>query len=278
MKGIRWIASYPKSGNTWLRCMLVAYITDKAPQVWTDVYTEIPSLEGMLRFGDMPPADSTKPVLVKTHLMADVPVLDLCRETTAKVLYLVRNPRDVLLSAMRMLSISRDDGERSRAFARDFIASEGLSMVMSLSPRAGIGSWPENVRSWTESSPGRFPNADALAVRYEDLREDPVARLSGIVEFLDLGSPVDSERIRRAVAACTLERMRDLEKRSKERRGGMSPAGPGANSEFVGEGRHGQSLSFMGEDIESAYRELRDGDSGFAYYAKQYGYDAGDRG
>jgi hypothetical protein len=272
MNGIRWIASYPKAGNTWLRCMLAAYITDKAPQVWNDAYAEVPALEGMLRFGDIPPMDSTEPVLVKTHLRADVPVLGLCSEATAKALYLVRNPRDTLLSAMRMLSISRDGVAGSRAYARDFIASEGLSMMMSLSPRAGIGSWPENVRSWTESSRDCFPNADVLTVRYEDLREDPIARLSEIVGFLDLGSPVDDERIRRAVAACTLERMRELEKRSKQTGGGMSPAGQESSSEFVGEGRHNQSLSVLGEDIESAYQELLHGDSGFAYYAKQYGY------
>nr|ACJ60996.1 TEG13 [uncultured soil bacterium] len=274
MNGIRWIASYPKAGNTWLRCMLAAYITGEAPQVWKDVYAATPVLEGMLRFGDLPPAEPMEPVLVKTHLKADVPVLGLYGEATAKVLYLVRNPRDMLLSSMRMASISRDDMESSRTFAREFIAIEGNSM-MKLSPGAGIGSWPENVRSWTESSRDRFPNADVLTMRYEDLRADPVARFSEIVEFLDLGGPVDIEDIRRAVAASTLERMRELEKRSQQQGGGTAPGGQESRSSgvpFVGEGRYDQSLSFLGEDIESAYQELLHGDSEFAHYAKQYGY------
>nr|ACJ60995.1 TEG12 [uncultured soil bacterium] len=283
MNGIRWIASYPKAGNTWVRCMLAAYITGKAPQVWNDIDAESLTLEAMLRFGDLPPAEPMEPVLVKTHLKADVPVLGLYGEATAKVLYLVRNPRDMLLSSMRMASISRDDVEKSRDFARKFIANEGLGWnALGAGGGVGLGSWPENVRSWTESSSDRFPNADVLTMRYEDLKGDPVARFSEIVEFLDLGGPVDIEDIRRAVAASTLERMRELEKRSEQQGGGspirhgdarMMKGGPGgARPQFVGEGRYDQSLSFLGEDIESDYQELLHGDSGFALYAKQYGY------
>ena len=273
MNGIRWIASYPKSGNTWLRCMLAAYTTGEAPQVWKDVYAATPVLEGMLRFGDMPPTEPTEPMLVKTHLKADVPVLGVYREATAKALYLVRNPRDILLSSMRMSAISRDDLAGSRGFALGFIAMKG-HVTMALSSQFGIGSWPENVRGWTESR-DRFPNADVLTVRYEDLRADPVARFAEIVEFLDLGGPVDIEDVRRAVAASTLERMRALEERSQQQGGGMPPSGQesrGGGVPFVGEGRYDQSLSFMGDDVESAYQELLQGDSEFAHYAKQYGY------
>jgi Sulfotransferase domain len=276
MNGIRWIASYPKAGNTWVRCMLAAYITGEAPQVWKDMEAASLTLEEMLVSGDLPPLEPTEPVLVKTHRKADVPVLGLYREVTAKVLYLVRNPRDMLLSALRMSGISRDDVEGSRAFARDFIARRGHRMrnEMGLGGGAGLGSWPENVRSWTESSRDRFPRADVLTVRYEDLRADSVARFFEIVEFLDLGGPVDIEAVRRAVAACTLERMRELETRSEQQgqRAPMMGGRGGKRSPFVGEGGRDQSLSFMGEDIESAYQELLDGDSEFAHYAKQYGY------
>jgi len=281
MNGIRWIASYPKVGNTWLRHMLAVYITDKAPQVWNDMHAQFLQLDAMLSRGDLPPLEPTEPVLVKTHLKADVPVLGLYREATVKILYLVRNPRDILLSSMRMAGISRDEVEGGRAFASNFVANEGLGRM---APDGdGLGSWPENVRSWTESSRDRFPNADVLTVRYEDLRVDPVARFSEIVEFLDLGRPVDVEDIRRAVDASTLERMRELEKRS-DQQGGGSPIrhgdargipggrGGGKRQPFVGEGRHDQSLSILGEDIESAYQELLHGDSAFAHYAKQYEY------
>jgi hypothetical protein len=183
-----------------------------------------------------------------------------------------------MLSWMRMVDISRDDVARGRAFASSFIANEGQGK--SGPDGDGMGSWPENVRSWTESPRERFPNADMLTVRYEDLRADPLARFSEIVEFFDLGRPVDVEDVRRAVDSASLEQMRELEKRSNEQ-GGGSPIhqgdargerGGGNHPLFVGEGRHDQSLSFIGEDIESAYHELLHDSSGFAHYAKQYGY------
>jgi hypothetical protein len=281
MNGIRWLASYPKAGNTWLRCLLAAYLTGKPPQVWNDIYAESVTLEALLRNGDLPPREPTTPVLVKTHFRADVPVLSVFRKATAKVVYLVRNPRDTLLSSMRMISTLAHDEERSRAFARDFIANEGLGM-MGPGPKSGLGlgSWPENVRSWTEAA--GFPGAGVLTVRYEDLRADPVARFAEIVAFLDLGRPVDMADVRHAVAASTLERMRELEERSDEqgqpspvREVGGRPKRDGRRGErhpFVGDGRLDQSLSFLGEDIEAAYQELVHGDSDFAHYAKQYGY------
>jgi hypothetical protein len=270
MNGIRWIASYPAAGDTWLRCMLAAYITGKAPQVWDDIEAESPGIVSRIRYGELPPLAPTEPVLVKVHFKADVSVLGLYRDVTAKVVYLLRNPRDMLLSSMRTVGISRDDVARARDFAIDFIANEGQAIMMGsgVNPAVrgsgvnpGFGSWPENVRSWTESSRDHFPKADVLTVRHEDLRADPVARFSEIVEFLELGRPVDFEDIRRAVDASPPERMHELERRSGQ-----------AGRTFVGEGRHDQSLSFLGEDIESAYQELLHGDSGFAHYAKQYGY------
>ncbi|GHF54284.1 Sulfotransferase_1 superfamily domain protein [Amycolatopsis bartoniae] len=279
MDGIRWIAAYPKAGGTWLRCMLAAYVTGEAPQVWSDVEAQSPGIGALFRLGELPPLEPAGPVLIKVQFKADVPVLSLYREATAKVLYLVRNPRDVLLSAMRMAWIPRDDVARGRAFAGEFIANKGQGVKMGPGVNPGFGSWPDNVRSWTESSKELFPNADVLTVRYEDLQADPVARFSEIVEFLDLGRPVDSADVRRAVEAATLERMRELEKRSDQQAGRkpLTTGKPGGGERvveppFVGEGRNDQSLSFLGEDIEAAYQELLQGDSEFAHYAKQYGY------
>jgi len=274
MNGIRWIAAYPKAGGTWLRCMLAAYVTGREPQVFGDIEAESPGIVALLRVGELPPLAPAEPVLYKVQFKADVPVLVWYRETTAKIVYLVRNPRDLLLSAMRMAWISRDDAERGRAFARDFIANKGQGITMGRGVNPGFGSWPENVGSWTESAKDIFPNADVLTVRYEDLRADPVTGFHEIVAFLDLGRPVDMADVRRAVAASTLERMRDMEKRSDQRAGRAASSGAKAGDEvaFVGEGRQDQSLAFLGEDIEAAYQELLRGDSEFAHYAKQYGY------
>jgi hypothetical protein len=289
MNGIGWIASFPKSGNTWLRCMLATYIAGEPVETWKEIQDWVPDLDTLLRNGDLPSTAAERPVLVKTHFMADVPVLGVFREETIKALHLVRNPRDILLSLIRAMGISREDVESCRKVAESFIANEGAPGWRN----HALGTWPAFTRTWTESVKECFPHADVLTVRYEDLRADTVEVFREIVEFLGIGRPVLLDEIRNAVESCTLDRMREMEERSKAQGspavkvmgprgaggvriggGGIGGAGigGGGSAPFVGEGKHAQSLSFMGDDIETAYLELVTGDSQFAHYAKQFGY------
>jgi hypothetical protein len=268
MNGICWLASYPKAGNHWLRCMLTSYLTGEPVETWPGIEAGVPHLEGLLRDGDAPPGDPDRQILVATHFTADRPVMRFYRESTVKVLCLVRDPRDAMLSLLRMKGITPEDQENCRKAAEIFLADQGFTSVRIW---AGEGSWPENVRSWTDAAQDNFPNAAVLPVRYEDLRADPEAELWNIVKFLELGGP---EGVAGAVANCTLERMREMEERSK-RLGLLTPGAKtrdGKHLPFVGEGKRQQSLSFMGDDIEKAYEELIRGESDFAYYANLYGY------
>lgn len=267
MKGICWIVSYPKAGNHWLRCMLTSYVTGKPVETWPGIQAGVPQLEGLLRDGDAPPGDPDEQLLVATHFTADRPVMRFYRESTVKVVCLVRNPRDMVLSLMRMKGLTPQDREDCRKLAEAFIADEGFSSVRIW---FGKGTWPENVRSWTDAVRESFPRADVLAVRYEDLRADPEAELWNVVNFLELGG---QEGVADAVANCTLERMREMEERTKSL--GLQTTGvtrDGKQLQFVGEGKQRQSLSFLGDDIEKAYEDLLRGDSDFAYYANLYGY------
>nr|4EEC_A Chain A, StaL [Streptomyces toyocaensis]4EEC_B Chain B, StaL [Streptomyces toyocaensis] len=263
-----WIASYPKAGGHWLRCMLTSYVTGEPVETWPGIQAGVPHLEGLLRDGEAPSADPDEQVLLATHFTADRPVLRFYRESTAKVVCLIRNPRDAMLSLMRMKGIPPEDVEACRKIAETFIADEGFSSVRIW---AGEGSWPENIRSWTDSVHESFPNAAVLAVRYEDLRKDPEGELWKVVDFLELGG---RDGVADAVANCTLERMREMEERSKllglETTGLMTRGGK--QLPFVGKGGQRKSLKFMGDDIEKAYADLLHGETDFAHYARLYGY------
>jgi len=267
MNGISWIVSYPKAGNHWLRCMLTSYVTGEPVETWPDIQAGVPQLEGLLRDGDAPPGDPDEQVLVATHLAADRPVLRFYRESTVRVVYLVRNPRDSVLSVMRMKGLTPENREGCRKVAEDFVAAEGFTSEFIW---FGEGTWPENIRSWTDAVHESFPRAAVLPVRYEDMRADPEAELWKIVDFLGLGG---QEGVARAVENCTMERMREMEERTKSL--GLKTTGVtrgGRQLQFVGEGKQGQSLSFLGDDIEKAYENLIRGESDFAYYANMYGY------
>jgi hypothetical protein len=172
MTRISWIVSYPKSGNTWLRSMLTAYIDGAPVETLRRLQELIPDIHPMLAQGDVPPWDDGGSHLVKTHFLPDVRILHLYRELSRKAVYVVRNPRDVLLSSLRAMHISHDDTAECRRVAKDFIAHESFFADRG---RIGIGSWTENLRMWTSIDILRdsIPNVDVLTVRYEDMRSDP---------------------------------------------------------------------------------------------------------
>jgi len=278
MTRICWIVSYPKSGNTWLRSMLTTYVSGAPVETLRGLEEVVPDIQSMLVEGDMPPWDDGGSHLVKTHFLPDVRLLRPYREVTRKAVYIVRNPRDVLLSGMRMMQISPDDTAACRRIAEGFIAHESFFAGRG---RVGIGSWTENLRKWSSADIVRqsFPDIDVLTVRYEDLRNDPVGRFAEIVNFIGLDRGRTGQDVRNAVDSSTLARMREMENNDESygkpppRAGRRAPGNPAGQFPFIGEGRQGQSLAFMGSDIEEAFlRRLGDG-SEFALLAKQFGYD-----
>lgn len=269
MRAVNWIASYPKSGNTWLRFMLASYLT-KEPV--TSVKTKrlnalIPAIGGMAA-SHGPPEQG--PVIFKTHALPGASAVRPYLASTRRAIYLVRNPRDVMLSLLRH-SGAEPGTRQARDFGLEFIASYGMP---ALSPEFEWGNWPQSVQAWTDPAALHryFPNAEVLPVRYEDMRADPAATLYKILDFLDLGEPVAMADVTRAVETSTLDKMRDIE----SRQGGGQASQDGkpfrARGQFAGRGLHNQSLAHLGDDVEEKYQELFQADNEFSRCARQFGY------
>ncbi|MEX2218058.1 MAG: sulfotransferase domain-containing protein [Phycisphaerales bacterium] len=208
---INWLASYPKSGNTWVRFLLYHYFYGAMGST-AELAERIPDSQHahLVR-----PAPGGAPPLVKTHwaLTPTMPFAD----RTAGAIYIVRRPKDVLLSLLDFYHMR--DPQRpwtDEQFVRNFIAQGGDP---SLAAR-GFGSLVQNVTTWTAQR--RFP---LLLVRYEDLKADSARELRRMVEFL--GRPVDEGRARQAAEASSFERMREAEARAKATPRPGAP-GPGA--------------------------------------------------
>ncbi|MBE1489178.1 sulfotransferase domain-containing protein [Plantactinospora soyae] len=259
-----WLASYPKSGNTWARILLASYLRDREVEVrmarlgrFDDA---VPDLVAVMRTGRMLPVDQPQPLVLKTHYLPAMSIHDWYREATTKVIYLVRNPRDVIPSAERMLHL---DPEHRAAYAKHFVDHRGLLAWQ----RIGYGLWPESVLEWT--SPDRlrqhFPNAEVLVLRFEDIKQDTEGSLRTMVEFLGFDSEVDPDRVRRAVQNSSLDKMREAERRDDSLRHlELRP--------FFGQGLSGQSLTGYSEEVEQAYRRLLREDEEFGSLADRYGY------
>jgi hypothetical protein len=184
------LASYPRSGTTWLRFLLT--------EVLTGGPAEFETVGRTVRYvGDHRDAPFILPYpgrLIFTH--------EPFETTDHRIVYAVRDPRSVLVSEFRWLlrrGLYRDDFE---AFYGDFIAGKTNPW----------GSWESHVDYWLGS---RSASAGKLfIVRFEDLRADTAGTLRHILTFLSV--EVTTDRLTSAVANNVVEGMRAKEERAPD--------------------------------------------------------------
>lgn len=283
MSQIMWIASYPRSGNTWMRVMLTNYLMNASFSREETVDETVPDfhqilqgglLNDLIKMGAMA-SNNSIPLLVKTHYLPSAAAMRQCGPVTSKVVYIVRNPRDVLLSSARYWGIVPSREEKSREWARNFIAKRGNISWGDLT-----GTWSQNVQQWTSPSflKQYFADIQLLALRYEDIRSQPGEKLHQVVSFLGLDGATQLNRSQVAADNSSIERMRALEEKiaaSNRTENQENSAGGfrfGSSRWLVGQGLNNQSLEAFGQDIEAEYQRLMAEDGEFSACAKQFGY------
>jgi hypothetical protein len=238
---IVWLASYPKSGNTFARMLLYTYQFGKSHN--SDAIGEkIPDIHLLMHQGKDLDVHSDQRTFVKTHFChsANHPHA----QATDGYIYILRNPRDVLLSNARYFG-ETENLDNLRKFSLAFINKLGVPRWR----QEGMGSWNEHLASWLYSA-NKVPH---IFIKYEDLRINTVDTLKHIVRFL--GEEPDNSRIQMAVKECAIDEARKFEIEEKRRGRKSMFCLPSNNTSFVGEGKMGQSLAFIGDDIETFYQE-----------------------
>lgn len=187
-------ASFERSGNTWLRFVLMEILTqDNAG--FLNVNHTLPEL-GTHHEATKVLANGGR--FIKTH--------EQYRSEYKRAIYLMRDLRDVMLS-----NWARD---KEMGFSQYFDNGKGMDGYIESFLKGKVtrfGSWQSHVESWLDCPLAK--NGNLLVVRYEDLRRDTE---NGLIEMLDfLGIKADRERIRRAVENNSLRAMREKEEKAK---------------------------------------------------------------
>lgn len=272
-KSIVWLASYPKSGNTWLRVFIANYLANSTAPVSINQVHQLGTGDALIEHYravagmgfNVADVASTMQLrskvlqrivsngadvnLVKTHNIRTVAwdVELIPPEYTRSAFYVMRNPLDMVLSYARHYGLSHEKAAEAICHPANGLAAD----------KRGVGqllcSWGEHVACWTHSA--SYP---MLVLRYEDLLLKPEQEFTRVIEHL--GLQVDSERLRRSIKHSSFDQLQQQEKQQGfiERRDG--------DYTFFGRGKSGVWRDELAPDLVK-YIRLRN-----KRMMKKYGY------
>jgi hypothetical protein len=224
LRRIIWLASYPKSGNTWMRSRLAHYVMPpgKAPDInnlrqFTTGDTRADFFDAAaggkyhgtnleewmaVRGKALRLIAASKPDhhFVKTHCQP-VRLFDqdvIPPEVTAAAIYILRNPFDLAPSFARHQNCDLDTAI-TQMLNPDTVTGTPSGIVDLL------GRWDDHIHTWTHA--GGLP---LHVVRYEDLLASPGKAMRALLEKF-LRVKVDGPKLARAIKATSFEAMKRQE-------------------------------------------------------------------
>jgi hypothetical protein len=193
---IIWIASYPKSGNTWVRSFLSNYLSDQSTFNF-DLLSKISKFPNKKIIQElnvdtsdfMNVAANWIPMQELINLKNDFTYLKTHNAmttigkhkftnsaNTCGFIYLVRDPRDVILSYASHLGENLNETFKTMVHDYTFENSDLINNHKNVI----LGSWGNNYKSWKNCNFSK-----GLILRYEDLVLEPIKSFTKIIKFLN---------------------------------------------------------------------------------------------
>jgi hypothetical protein len=205
---IVWIASYPKSGNTWLRVFLVNILKKSKKPIDINDLELIPNASSRSYFDRISGIYSSnfsndelsilRPFIYRqlsyeSNQTLYFKVHDMWSknrngdslfpyDATKCVLYLVRNPLDVAVSYANHMSCSIDYALKTLCNKNHGLCSDPARLYFQFNQT--LSSWSEHIISWVDKS-----NLPVHVIRYEDMLENPIDTFGKALKFLGIRTP-----------------------------------------------------------------------------------------
>ncbi len=224
---ISWLASYPKSGSTWVRMFLNAYMT-RFPLNLNSAfqYANLDSDPALLQM--MCPVSLTKMAVSEQFIYRSAMLLNMlktsrtasmCLKThnakmavdgfntiplclTDTSIYVIRDPRDICISLAHHLGYTIDE-------TIEFMNNMKQSITSDYNITDILLTWSKHVESWTETN----NDVTCLIIKYEDLLVNPIEAFTEILVQLQLNK-LDNygDRFNFALAESTFDKLQEYEK------------------------------------------------------------------
>ena len=232
---IIWIASYPKSGNTWVRSFISSLLYSN------DGTNDFSKLENIKQFpvrsqfqNFIDDLQDIKQVyqnwsIVQNYLNLDNKIKFIkthhvnCKIDNFKftddtnsigVIYIVRDPRNVACSVKNHFSLENFEEVKEFIFREHnwlgIITNKKLKPLDNKIPTL-ISSWKTNYLSWKNKT------KNYLLIKYEDLIKDPHTEFFKISKYLEnhLNTKFDRKKIKRVIETCSFKNLQNLEMEGK---------------------------------------------------------------
>ena len=232
---IIWLASYPKSGNTYLRALLASYFFTK------DGNFNFNSLSFIGQFPDVElfkeagielkhdkeifknyikaqeflnNKDKNAIRFLKTHsTMHDVggyKFTDLNNSLGA--IYIVRDPRSVVRSYANHMQFSEDEASKALVTYRKLVSNLGSDIPQNKTVTL-LGNWSSHFKTWQAfKKPNKY-----LLLKYEDLVKDTKKCFIKIIEFVHKlnrsNFEIDEKKLINTISSTTFEKLKNLEEK-----------------------------------------------------------------
>ena len=223
---IIWLASYPKSGNTYLRSFLCGYYFSKNGKFEfnqlknIDQYpdkkffdTEIKSAEEASKNwikSQNKINHSNKNFIFKTHsalvTLNNHPFTS--PNNTLGVIYIVRDPRNVITSIKNHYTMNYDEALNMMFNKNEYLYDK--SKGNDLSRYTFLGSWSDHYKSWISAK-----NYNRIVIRYEDLENNKLETLKNLIIFVNKISgikEIDEKKFSNAIQSTNFKNLRIKEK------------------------------------------------------------------
>jgi hypothetical protein len=223
---IFWIASYPKSGNTWIRALISTYLYSENGEFNFSLLEKVPKFIQDKYFSPLIKLDELKkdPLKITEYWRDEQSRINLINQTmffkthnacvsykdrwftdennTIGHIYTVRDPRAVACSKASHSDLSIEESVNT-LINKNEVGYNGSNKLAEIS-----ASWKINYLSWKKKK-----NFDGIVVKYEDLIDNTEKEFTKILIFLKkiMNINIDQKKIFKSINSCQFSKLSKME-------------------------------------------------------------------